>query len=487
MSTLHFNKSARKNANGENEIMVRFFHNSINQRAKTNIFFNDTLPGKKLGVWETYWDETAQRFDKKKIDAIRLNADDIKGKLNGINKKLDDLSEAINEAFIATGAATVKGLTVDADWLKSVIIKFNDFPVAETTEISEEELQRLERQRKHDEFINAFDEYPKEKKLSAGRTRHFMVLKHQLVRFELYRKITKKDFYLSFDTVDAETLKDFDWFLEHEHELVEKPQYKKLIKDETVRGVFERGNNRRVVILKKVRAVFSWANGKDNPKPLTTNDPFSSGYKIGAEKYVAHPYFPTIDERKQLEDYDFGEDTTLALERDIFVFQCCIGCRVSDLWSMTKTSVVERGGGRFVEYIPRKTKDGHPVVVSVPLNDTAKKILERYPDDYADGKLFPFFTQQAYNRDIKKIFKDAGLDRVVTIMNSVTGKEEKRHLYEVASSHMARRCFVGNLYRKVQDPSLIAPLSGHVEGSKAFARYRDIDDDLKQQTISLLD
>jgi len=30
-------------------------------------------------------------------------------------------------------------------------------------------------------------------------------------------------------------------------------------------------------------------------------------------------------------------------------------------------------------------------------------------------------------------------------------------------------------------------LSGHKEGSKAFARYRDIDDDMKKDLISLLD
>ena len=46
---------------------------------------------------------------------------------------------------------------------------------------------------------------------------------------------------------------------------------------------------------------------------------------------------------------------------------------------------------------------------------------------------------------------------------------------------------MGNLYRKVKDPNLIASMSGHVEGSKAFARYREIDDDVKREVISLTD
>ena len=33
---------------------------------------------------------------------------------------------------------------------------------------------------------------------------------------------------------------------------------------------------------------------------------------------------------------------------------------------------------------------------------------------------------------------------------------------------MARRTFIGNIYRKVKDPNLVSALSGHKEGSKAF-------------------
>lgn len=52
---------------------------------------------------------------------------------------------------------------------------------------------------------------------------------------------------------------------------------------------------------------------------------------------------------------------------------------------------------------------------------------------------------------------------------------------------MARRTFIGNLYKKVKDPNLIGSLSGHVEGSKAFARYRDIDEDIRREVVSLLE
>lgn len=57
----------------------------------------------------------------------------------------------------------------------------------------------------------------------------------------------------------------------------------------------------------------------------------------------------------------------------------------------------------------------------------------------------------------------------------------------MASSHMARRTFIGNLYKQVKDPNLIAQLSGHVEGSAAFARYRDIDEEMKVDLVKLLE
>ena len=40
----------------------------------------------------------------------------------------------------------------------------------------------------------------------------------------------------------------------------------------------------------------------------------------------------------------------------------------------------------------------------------------------------------------------AGITRVVTIINPTTRKEEQHPICDVASSHMARRNFIGNLY-----------------------------------------
>ena len=139
-----------------------------------------------------------------------------------------------------------------------------------------------------------------------------------------------------------------------------------------------------------------------------------------------------------------------------------------------------------IEYIPRKTKEDRPITVRVPLNETARKLIAKY-QEYSRDSLFPFNTEQHYNRKIKEAFRRARLDRIVTILDQQTQQEVQRPLYEVASSHMARRTFIGNIYKKVKDPNLVGALSGHKEGSKAFARYRTIDDDMKKELIGFLD
>ena len=74
----------------------------------------------------------------------------------------------------------------------------------------------------------------------------------------------------------------------------------------------------------------------------------------------------------------------------------------------------------------------------------------------------------------------------VGFINPKTREEEKKRLCYIASSHLARRTFIGNLYKETPDPNIIGKLSGHKEGSRAFARYRDIDDDMLTDLVSKL-
>ncbi|MBV5348816.1 phage integrase SAM-like domain-containing protein [bacterium] len=325
-------------------------------------------------------------------------------------------------------------------------------------------------------FFDIFLEFLEARKLAESRKAAFMVIFRALKRYEIYKgKCGTKDFSLSLDTVTAKTLRDFETFLTEEHKhFKEYPKIYEAVPES--RTPAPRGQNTINGIFTKIRTLFIWAVQTEK----TTNNPFKA-FQIKESQYGT-PYYITIEERNKLYKANFSKHPKLAIQRDIFVFQCLIGCRVGDLLHMTKDNRINGA----IEYIARKTRDGHPITVRVPLNSIAKEILLRYMDH--DGpKLLPFISEQKYNDAIKLMFKGARLNRSVTIRNPTTGDPEVKSLREIASSHLARRCFVGNLYKQVKDPNLVGALSGHKEGSKAFARYREIDEEMKNDLVKLLE
>lgn len=331
-------------------------------------------------------------------------------------------------------------------------------------------------------FFGLFDSYLENVKFSYVREKNFHVLERALKRYELFiRQTEESDFKIEIDTIDKDFIEDFESYLRNEHTLVDEMPaiFKKFPMNTDTKRFHKplpRGNNTICSLFNKFKAFYHWCNDQG----FTKNYPFS-GCKIKPEKYGT-PYYLTLEERNQIADFDLSDHKELEIQRDIFIFQCCVGCRVSDLVKMTGKSIIKEA----IEYIPHKTKDERPNVVRVPLNSRSKLLVEKYKKG-DDDKLFPFISFQKYNEDIKKIFKICGVTRMVTVLNSVTGEEEKKPIDEVASSHMARRTFIGNLYKKIKDPNLICPLSGHTNGSKAFSRYREIDEDMKKEIVSLID
>lgn len=336
------------------------------------------------------------------------------------------------------------------------------------------------------EFFEVLEKYASLKSDSIWVYKRLMVLKRALQRFELYKRATGYPHYrIKLNDLDVDDINQFERFLRSEHELYTK--YPKIYTEAPADTRKTRkkpkpepkGDNTIINLFGNLRAFYHWCNKQG----LSSNEPFAKYTGKTTEKYGT-PNYITIDERDLIADFDLSANPSLAVQRDIFIFQCLIGCRVSDLMSMTPESVIDDA----VEYMPQKTKTDRPQVVRVPLNSRAKALVEKYKDNTdCKSRLFPFISSQKYNVAIKNIFTLCGVTRLVTVLNPTTGKEEKRPINELASSHLARRTFIGNLYRKVKDPILVGSLSGHAEGSKAFARYRTIDDEMKRELVNLID
>ena len=431
-------------------------------------------------------------IDVKDAESSKAKVDDFINRLLAVCKALEGHGDELNHDAIEDAVRLTMGIPVRGISYKAI----QDCKVAET-------------KKEGHGCMTFFDWYNKfiterGKELSNGRVQRFAVMGRMLGRYESFVRLTDKDrknFRLDIDTIDKDTLEDFFDYLANEKALSEEYPtiFERLVMENPVcqgkrkQVISERGRNVIVCLKKVLKAFFNWLNKEE----ITDNRPFNK-FDMGRERY-GRPYYLTLEERNVIADFDMDERwesmteedkkknslsfQTLKAQRDVFIFQCLIGCRVADLLTMTPSNIDDG----ILSYIPKKTKKEKPDPVRVPLNQRAMALVEKYQGVDKKGRLFPFISSQKYNDAIKDVIWFCGVDRMITKLNSVTGEEEQHPIWEVASSHMARRTFVGNLYKKLKDPKLVGSLSGHSENSNAFVRYREIDDDIKKEVVALID
>lgn len=500
MATIELRLSTKIQDNGRSEVLLRLYQGSkLNLRAKTGVYVcpehfeyyidrkNTLLTGGKVS--DKAVTMTLADAIKNKVVVFERGEVVVKNRIESEDKtyhdKAKDAIDNLKKTIISEYEKAAKD-TLTSAWLQTVIDKFHH---PEKYQEKEEEQEK----RSFFDYITDFRDNAK-KKVNGKREgdksdvwkKNFDVLIRALRRYEMFVRLSdkeRKNFTLDINTMNSDTLSDIESYLRNEHSLLE--EYPKIF--EKIPASTDsrrspkpqpRGNNTICALFNKLKAFFNWLNEKN----ITTNMPFKGFDGVKSEKYGT-PYYITLEERNHIADFDLSKHPNLAVQRDIFIFQCCIGCRVSDLLKLTQSNVINGA----IEYIPLKTKGERQNVVRVPLNNRASTLVEKYKGVDNKGHLFPFIAAQNYNDSIKEIFRLCGITRLVTVTNSVTGKEEQRPINEVASSHMARRTFVGNLYKKVKDPNLISSMSGHAEGSKAFNRYREIDDEVKKEAVTLME
>lgn len=486
MATIELRLSSRVDANGKSQVIVKLtIGRSQRPCFKSGVFVRPD--------WFKPIQETKRGFvygivppRKGRFNLIEVQeANEAKANLEAYISRLSVICNVFVNKGSVTKEAIDEALALTAD-MQTNEITYGRIDEARKTKEEEDAKMAI----KDKSFFAIMELFLQKKQFSYDQTKGYRVLMRTLARYEAFTSITDKDrkgFELGIDTMTKEDVEDFCDYMRNEKALADEyPSiYEKLLEQypvdiKTVRKspqLSDRGENTIKKLEKKLKAFFSWLIKNE----YTANDPFKN-VTIKSENYGT-PYFLSLEERNIIADWDLSTNKHLETQRDIFIFQCLIGCRVGDLIHMKKSNLI----GDEIQYIARKTKDKTPVTVEVPLNSRAMALVEKYKGVDKKGRLFPFISPQKYNEAIKEILTICGIHRVVTILNPTTGQEEQRPLNEIASSHMARRTFIGNLYKKVQDPNLIGSMSGHAEGSRAFARYRDIDKKMKKETVNLLD
>lgn len=246
-------------------------------------------------------------------------------------------------------------------------------------------------------------------------------------------------------------------------------------------GGVVRSHNTIMSRLRALRSVCYWAKRKG----LLAECPFGEGgFSIKQEVYGT-PIVLTMQEVEQIYHTDMPNER-LTQQRDVFVFQCFVGQRVSDLQRMTYANILHTSSGLCLQYTQKKVRKGNPLVTMVPLGRIATEIIGKYTG-MPNGQILPFIAEQNYNYAIKDVLRIAGIDRPVSVLNTTTFAEEFKPLWETASSHLARRTFISNVYEVTQEERLTISLTGHAEGSRALSRYIHITDDTKRSVIDRLE
>lgn len=448
--------SKKTDKTGRAELLIRMRLGRIAQRAKTGlrVFIKHVRE-------ESYISIKGRPSTRLVIIVPRLKTPEAYH-TEEVKKKLDELIAFIDQRVNDCGQDKIGD-----GWLAKNVQSF--FSKKQQTPQS-----KVAKTKKEPTVFEYFERFLANRPQTPGTHRQYMVFYRIFQRFEMYKQVLDPKFHITFSSIDVDLLNELDHYMKHEFTLLKEfPNIIKAVPESRMPG--ERGQNTVNGYFKKLRAFVMWAIDQE----LMTKSPFRK-FKISKEVYGT-PYYLSLEERHQIEQADLSHRPALAVQRDIFVFHCCIGCRVSDLKRLTRANLINGE----IHYIARKTQTGHPLTLKIPLNETALKIIERY-EDPERKLLLPFISDQKYNEAIKEIFTLAGVTRNVVVRNSLTGEEEIRPINEVASSHMARRTFTGNIYSVIKDQALVSELTGHSPNSAAFARYREIDQKMKREMVDII-
>lgn len=182
----------------------------------------------------------------------------------------------------------------------------------------------------------------------------------------------------------------------------------------------------------------------------------------------------TLDQVQEVFEFDLSNNVRLERIRDLFVFGCATGMRISN-YSRIEKKDIQNG---FIKVRDKKNTDKP---LEIPLNDFSLYILKKY-----DYKL-PKISNQKFNDYIKEVFELMGYDQNVkkTIKIGKELIEQINPLYERISSHTARRSFITIMKNKKIPDKIIMGYTGHRSLEVFNKYYKPNNDDKKDfmQTV----
>ncbi len=157
--------------------------------------------------------------------------------------------------------------------------------------------------------------------------------------------------------------------------------------------------------------------------------------------------------------YDFTEQPILEKVRDWFLCLCWTGVRFSDLTKINAEYIKNN----VFQFRQQKTN----TTVAVPILPVVHSILDKY-----NGIIPKPCSNQRFNKLLKEVCRQVGINSVETICRSVAGRitTSKHRKYELIKSHTGRRSFASNMYLRGIPSVTIMQVTGH-KTETSFLRY----------------
>lgn len=172
------------------------------------------------------------------------------------------------------------------------------------------------------------------------------------------------------------------------------------------------------------------------------------------------------DELADLWHMDLATIPRLERVRDLFLLQCWVGLRFSDLVRLSNSNV----DGKLIDIRQKKTAQD----VVIPLHPMAAAVLSKY-----DGHP-PTMSNQKFNKYLKELLaKVPALQVEKSITRTKGGITTTVDIpkWQLVASHTARRSFATNFYLAGDVPMrTIMAITGH-KSEAAFLRYLRLDNE----------
>ena len=189
--------------------------------------------------------------------------------------------------------------------------------------------------------------------------------------------------------------------------------------------------------------------------------------------------------------------------RDLFVLQCWTGQRISDLCKLFNKEF--NVSSDMVQFTSKKTEvdviirlnredfgyDIHGIINKYITTgfkcyeiDLLSKIIDSEEQDKADRALKNVIAR--YNRHLKSICKEAGLNRIINYKEQ-RGKKTidlSKPLYELVHSHTARHSYVTNMLRRGVEKDTIKITTGHADDQMIDKIYAHLNSDDKIKKLT---